>query len=272
MPAYSVGPGWTQFDVPGRLACSSRVSWAAGSNPAVAWATTRSRMPVPQGVVRAARVSSTYAAPALERPRVCWAARRASHAWVSQLITDRQSAGRRWRRSRASATSAVAEVGETRRTSPSSSGVNAATAGVPSPPRVSSGSSTDPSSVAAPVSVVAGWRSAQWAAARSFQASMRRASRSRSRMKASTSSASRSSTSKRSPVTVLMGLAKHRPPTLEVLRTPYPQGIPGDSHRVFETGASAPSSTSGWFRDGRSSALLSGRWFLDGFVNQRVVS
>ena len=54
------------------------------------------------------------------------------------------------------------------------SGVNAATSGVPSPPSDSSARRAAPPNVSTPVSAVAGWRSAQWAASWSLRNAARR--------------------------------------------------------------------------------------------------
>ena len=84
------------------------------------------------------------------------------------------SSGRRWRRSRASAISWAPAEGDMPRARANGSGVNAATAGVPSPPSDSSARRAAPPDVSTPVSAVAGWRSAQWAASWSLRNAARR--------------------------------------------------------------------------------------------------
>ena len=90
---------------------------------------------------------------------VCWATRRACQAGTCSLRTRFQSRGRRWCRSRASPISWAPAAGERPRFNAKVSGVNAATAGVPSPPSDSDLVSTPraaPPGVATPVSGVAG--------------------------------------------------------------------------------------------------------------------
>ena len=114
----------------------------------------------------------------------------------------------RWRRSRASAISCAPADGDMPNANANGSGVNAATSGVPSPPNDSSASRAAPPKVSTPVSAVAGWRSAQWAASWSLRNSRSRSSCSLAAASSSTATGSRSPTSYRSRTVVLMGLSQ----------------------------------------------------------------
>ena len=78
------------------------------------------------------------AAPAMDRVWVAWAILRAFHGATTSASTAAQMRGSRWVRSRASANSCSPDIVETPRAAANGSGVNAATNGVPSPPRASS--------------------------------------------------------------------------------------------------------------------------------------
>ena len=134
----------------------------------MAWATKRSTTTGPQEP-RSASCSSTQIAAALGNRWVWRATLRACQAGTSKRRTRFQSRGRRWRRSRASAISCAPADGDMPNANANGSGVNAATNGVPSPPSDSSARRAGPPNVSTPVSVVAGCRSAQWAASWSLR-------------------------------------------------------------------------------------------------------
>ena len=224
VPRKSVASGWVRVTSHPAWASFSRSSCSSGSYMAMAWATSRSTITGPQ-VPRSASCSSTQIAAVLDRRWVWRATRRACQAGTSNRPTRFQRRGRRWRRSRASAISCAPADGDMPNANANGSGVNAATAGVPSPPSDSSASSAAPPNVSTPVSAVAGWRSAQCAASWSLRNAARRsvsfglgggfehADRGRGRRP-------------RTPPGPWCSWdqAKHRPPTLEGLRTPCPQG------------------------------------------------
>ena len=174
---------------------------------------------------RSASCSSTQIAAAFERRWVWRATRRACQAGTSSRDTRFQSIGRRWRRSRASAISCAPADGDMPSARANGSGVNAATSGVPSPPSDSSARGRRPPGVSTPVSAVAGCRSAQWAASWSLRNAARRSACSASAAASSTPAGSRSPTSYSSRTVVLMGQAKHRPPTLEASEPLVHKGI-----------------------------------------------
>ena len=198
VPVNSVGLGWTSSTSQDALPLSSRRSCSSGSNRAIASATSRSTVIGPQPARSASR-ASTHRAASRDSWWVCWAARRACHAGISKSWTRRHNLGNRWVRSRASASSCAPAAGDMPIAAANGSGVNAATAGVPSPPSDSSrprtpGRVVSGLWVATPVSAVAGCSTHQCTASSRRRSSTIRASRSVVAAAASTMLGSRSST------------------------------------------------------------------------------
>ena len=164
------GLGVGEGDVPAGLGLGLRgPRGPRGRRPAIAWATSRSTTTGPQRRVRSASCSSTQIAPAIGQPVGLAGDPAGLPGRHLQPTTRFHSSGRRWRRSRASAISCAPADGDMPSANANGSGVNAATAGVPSPPSDSSASRAGPPDVSTPVSVVAGCRSAQWAASWSLR-------------------------------------------------------------------------------------------------------
>ena len=104
----------------------------------MAWATANSMARHPHEPIRSANCASTDAAPAFDSRWVAWAILRAFHGATLSASTAAQIRGSRCWRSRASANNCSPVRVETPSAAANGSGVNAATSGVPSPPRAAS--------------------------------------------------------------------------------------------------------------------------------------